>query len=509
MNFVQATSGRPASDLRPYQRAEVETLSAGISRGLFWRPGSGKTATVLHAVARLKEQGAIGRVLLVSTPLVIRTVWGAEIEEWQATKGLSYRPAVGTKPQRLATLRDASIDIVAIGFDSAQDALEAGPFDLLIIDEASLCRTVTSQRFRAAIQLAFRAKQRIVLTGSPAPNSSLDLFGVVSLVDLGQRLGTNWRAFLDRHAVKYGRKSWQYREHENAKADILAKIKDVVSALRTEDILTLPTKVRRILEVELPSDAREVYDTVENEALNAISGDRIHEDATLIKLQQVCNGFLIDATGTPVRIHAAKVEAAAAKIDDTVRGGGSVLVIYSFKEDLSRLREHFPAADVLGSDAATADAPDIVNRWTAGRIDVLFLNPRAGGHGLNLQKNPRCADMIWLSGTWSAEAYEQTVARIHRPGLSQPIEVTIIVAEGTIDEMIVQTMDRKLARQDAIMTALRERRITKFEGDGVETRSRRLRDARRTAARVHPDAGGSSEAFAAAWDRYQRILAEG
>lgn len=500
-------TGRPASDLRPYQRAEVETLAAGISRGLFWQPGSGKTATVLHAVARLRAQGSVARVLLVSTPLVIRTVWGPETKEWQETASLTYRAATGTKAQRMATLCDPTLDIVAIGFDSAADALDAGQFDLLIVDEASLCRTVTSERFKAIIQLAFRAKQRIILTGSPAPNSTLDLFGVVSLIDLGQRLGTNWRAFLETYSVKYGRKKWQYREQEGAKAQILAKIKDVVSALRTEDILTLPTKLRRIAEVEMPPDAWAVYRSAENEAINALTGEAIHIDATLIKLQQIANGFLMDSSGLPERIHSAKVDAAVTKITEIVQGGGSVLVIYSFREDLARLREHFPRADVLGSDAATGDAADIVQRWTAGQIDILLLNPRAGGHGLNLQKNPRCADMVWMSGTWSAESYEQTVARLHRPGLGHPVEVTIFVAADTVDELIVTTMDRKLGRQDAIMAALKERAIVTSPTTAPD-RIQQLRDARKAAARVHPDAGGSNEAFAVAWAKYQRLLAQ-
>jgi superfamily II DNA or RNA helicase len=505
--IVYSTLGRHRSELRPYQSEEIARLSTGASRGLFWQPGAGKTATVLHAVADAFAAGRAKRALLVSTPTIIRSTWSSEISEWQDTAHLNYVALTGSAAARAKTLSaalaDPSQSIVAIGFDSVHTIVEhAELFDILIIDEASLARNPTSRRFKALIKFAAAAKQRICMTGSPAPNSVTDVFGVVALVDLGEALGRNYSAFLDETTVRWGDKAWQRRERPEAMSAVMTRIRHLCTSIKTDEVASLPSMTRRVVEVELPPDAREIYNRMESEALNSITNQPVHRDACLIKCQQISNGFLYSEDGTARRIHEAKLDAAADIIEREFEEGGSVMVIYNFAADLEALRKRFKRVAVLGGPEATGRPEDLITLWDDEEIDILAINPRAAGHGINLQRNPSCRTQVWLSGTWSIELYEQTVARLWRPGQKNMIEVHVIVAAETIDEAIVRVMDRKQDGQAAIMSALKARAAERSSPDMRTI----IREARRAAARAHPDAGGSADAFRAAWEHYQHLI---
>jgi SNF2 family DNA or RNA helicase len=507
MGQVTRTHRFTRDRLRPYQAREVERLAAGESRALFWQPGAGKTAVVLQAIAARFGAGVAGRALIVSTPTVVSTVWETEIGNWAETAGTAYYLIRGTPKQRAAIFQAFKEHngpaIAAIGFDSAH-TLEATPIDILVVDEASLARTTSSRRFLSLIQIAARSQQRIVLTGSPAPNSATDVFGPVALVDLGACLGTRFSAFRDSFTVKTGHKAWHRRDRHDAREKIADMIRHLSTSLTTADVTEIPPLQRVLTPVEIGDRAKEIYDALENEALNLVTADTVKPDAFLIKAQQVANGFVYDETGTAHRVHDAKLDAVTDIVEPILAGRGQVIVVYQFRADLEALRARWPKLAVLGSQDATGRPEDIVKAWGAGKIDVLALHPRSAGHGVNLQHNARCADLIWLTPTWSSELFEQTNARIHRPGQVNHIRVHVVVARDTIDEAVVAILDRKVSAQAVLMALLKERAAAQK----AETRDYavQLREARLAAARAHPDAGGTSESFREAWARYQALL---
>jgi superfamily II DNA or RNA helicase len=495
--------------MRPYQQQELDRLNTGESRGLFFEPGAGKTAVALHRVADSFARGEARRALVVSTPTIIASTWPGEIRDWAGTSHLKYVALTGSAAARERTLAQALADddpsIVAIGFDAVHtlpaDKLDA--IDILVVDEASLARNPASRRFRALIQIAARAKQRIVMTGSPAPNSIMDIFGVVALIDLGEALGTSYRKFLDEASVQWGKKTWQRREKPGARAAVMQRIRHMCSSVATADVVDLPPLTRRVVEVQLPEAARAAYDTMETAAINTLTSKPVHRDACLIKCQQICNGFIYDEDGTARRVHQAKINAATDIVEEALAQGGSVMIVYHFAADLEAIRKAFKGVEVLGGPEATGSADSLVNRWNAGEIDVLAINPRAAGHGLNMQKNKRCRTQVWVSGTWSLELFEQAVARLWRPGQQNPLTVYVIVAAETVDEAVARVMERKQEGQAAVMAALKARAAERAAPDKGEA----IRAARRAAARCHPDAGGSAEAFREAWAVYEALAA--
>jgi len=144
-----------------------------------------------------------------------------------------------------------------------------------------------------------------------------------------------------------------------------------------------------------------------------------------------------------------------------------------------------------------------VIRNSAGDV---FISHNSAGHGLNLQRAPRGGHLIWLSATWSSELYEQTVGRIFRPGQRRPVRVTLISAVGTIDEVVLRVLDRKVDAQLLVKAYLAERRAQSGGNSASVDLAAQIKLARQEVSRSHPDHGGTEERFRQAWAKLQMLL---
>lgn len=92
--------------------------------------------------------------------------------------------------------------------------------------------------------------------------------------------------------------------------------------------------------------------------------------------------------------------------------------------------------------------------WNNGEIDLLLVHPASVGHGLNLQYGGSI--IVWYTlPNWNLELYQQANARLHRQGQTKPVRIYHIIAEGTIDEDVMQSLDKKDTTQKALIEALR------------------------------------------------------
>ena len=102
---------------------------------------------------------------------------------------------------------------------------------------------------------------------------------------------------------------------------------------------------------------------------------------------------------------------------------------------------------VLGKDQKTIDD------WNAGKIGMLLAHPASAGHGLNLQRGGSV--LVWFGLNWSLELTQQFNGRLHRQGQKKPVRVISLVAEGTIDERVVDVLKNKDATQKNLIDALK------------------------------------------------------
>jgi len=462
---------RQRKDLRPYQARAVEFVKKEAMCGLFMDMGLGKTAVTLTAITDLIRDGEAERVLVVGPIRVIETVWRQEAAEWAQCQGLVFSLVRGTPAQRVKAL-ETPAHIYLINPENLvwllDQIAEAGhnPFDTLVIDESSKFKNGTTQRFKRLRNHVKTFKRRILLTGTPSPNSLMDLWPQMFIMDNGARLDTSFGRFRNRYFHPTDKYGYEWKANSDAFDTITQKIEDITLRLQASDWLDLPEQVENVVHVTLPPAALRAYKAMEDDLAAILSGTKVtavNSAAAFGKCHQIANGALYLPNEDPddprpnagwEEVHDAKLEALAEMVDEI---GEPVLIAYHFQHDLARLRKLFPDAPVMGR-GSNRKPEDVIAEWNRGQHHVMLLHPGSAGHGLNLQHGGR--HIIFFSlPPGSLENHDQVIARIgpaRRAGKKDPTVVHYLVAEDTVDMAILGLLRSRAKGQNAFLGALRE-----------------------------------------------------
>lgn len=439
-------------NLHDYQNRGVEFIKQKERCALLLGMGLGKTTTTLTAVSDLIDGFAVKKVLVVAPLRVANSVWAQEIDKWYHLRHLKTSICTGPEKKRLAALQ-RNADVYLINRENVVWLVDhykkKWPFDMVVIDESSSFKSPSSKRFKALKRILPFTDYMVLLTGTPSPNSLMDLWSQMYLVDFGESLGrtvTGYRQrFFEQDYMGY---NWKIREGSDAKIHNL--ISDKVISMSAEDYLELPDRIDIKHDVELPSGAMSKYRQLEKTLLSDLdSGEEVEaiSAASLAnKLMQFSNGAAYyDDKKNWAEIHSAKIDALSDIREDNPNE--NMLVAYNYKFDLERLKAKFPDAVVLDKEQSTIDD------WNAGKIPMLLAHPASAGHGLNLQSGGSLC--VWFGLNWSLELYQQFNARLHRQGQSDAVRIIHIVSKDTIDERVLMVLNDKNATQASLLKALK------------------------------------------------------
>lgn len=449
-------------NLHGYQWKSVNHIIENPAAMLFLKMGLGKTVSSLTAFNVLKYQMFSVRSALVIAPKrVMLSVWRQEAAKWRHLQHLRVIRVTGTPKQREAALRQPA-DIHVVGRDVIPwlCGFYRGefPHDMLIIDEISSFKNPASNRFKA-LKVCTASFDRVVgLTGTPAPNSLLELWSQVYLLDRGERLGR----FISHYRKEFfaasskrvggGREVAQYELRNGMEEAIYERISDITLSLGLEN-LDMPEKVEVDIEIELPAKVQKQYKDFKRESYLRImeAGELVALNAGVLtgKLVQFANGAVYDADRNVIPVHKQKLEAIEQLIEEA--NGNPVLVFYSFIHDRDRLLEKFAKQGIVDMKSE----PDSIERWNRGEIPIMIMHPKSGAHGLNLQAGG--STIIWYGVTWSLEDYAQANARLYRQGQqSETVSIYRILCKDTMDMRIAEIIKGKHEGQEALMSALKE-----------------------------------------------------
>lgn len=148
------------------------------------------------------------------------------------------------------------------------------------------------------------------------------------------------------------------------------------------------------------------------------------------------------------RVHDEKLDALESIAHET--GGAPLLVCYEFKSDLARLLKAFPKGRALKTE-------DDENDFKKGKIPMLFLHPKSGGHGIDGFQYA-CNNIVFFGHNWSLGQYQQVVERIGptrqmQAGFERPVWIHHIIARGTVDELVMERRETKREVQDILLAA--------------------------------------------------------
>lgn len=441
-----------------YQAYATERIIDTPAIGLFLEMGLGKTVSTLTALDRLiYDSYDAGKILVIAPLRVADDTWPREIQKWEHLRHLSYRKVLGSKKDRIRALQSPA-DIYLINRENVEWLVtyygHDWPFDTVVIDELSSFKSPKSRRFRALRKVRPLMKRVIGLTGTPAPNSLMDLWPEMYLLDQGERLGKTITGYRNRYfypGASSGHVVYSWREKDEAEKRIYEAISDIVVSMKSKDWLELPERIDVKIPVELDQKARELYKQLEHDLLIPYKdADVVAQTAAVLsnKLLQMASGAVYDEERGIKRIHDAKLDA----LDDIIESacGRPVLVAYNYKHSLERIQGRFPQAKTLGKGSEDICA------WNNDEIPILCIHPKSAGHGLNLQDSS-CQTVVWFDQIWSLEEEQQLNARVYRQGQTRKITVARLMAEGTMDEDAVDALERKATGQDALMNAVKAR----------------------------------------------------
>jgi SNF2 family DNA or RNA helicase len=441
-----------------YQVRGVEWLSERPGSALFLKPGSGKTSVVLASALRVQDIWKKRARMLVIAPLTVAvTTWMAEPKKWKQFSGLKVGLARG--PERESILQDVTLDVVVTNYDALEWAapilMQGHNFDILCADEITRLKHIQSKRFKRLKPLLPTFKYRWGLTGTPAANGLLDLFGQIMVLDYGQRLGR----FITHFRMTYFyQKPWdQYRFYisDQMATKLIEKISDICMYLDNDEEMELPPLIDVLRQAPFNQAVKKQYDELEEEFILRLETGLVtaaNAGVLTSKLRQFTGGGIYSSSADRSwsEVHRTKIEL----LDDLVEelAGEPLMVAYQFEHEFERLTKEYPKALYIKGGMSKKQLQETVEQWNTGDHPLMLVQPSAAALGLNLQFGG--SNVAWYTLTYNLEEYIQLIARLLRKGQTKTVMNYILAVEKTIDAVVAKVLVEKNITQDKVFEAL-------------------------------------------------------
>jgi len=453
---------------------------------LFLDPGLGKTSITAAALKVLRRDGQLRAALVIAPLRVVKLVWPAEFTKWADFNELSvgvihgdHKMKVVQQDHDVYVTNHATIPWLftrtKVGKVWKYHPTEAGKIlmdkcNVLVLDELSKFKHTDTQRFRLIKPHLRKFDRRYGLTGSPASNGLLDLFGQCYVLDEGRSLGPYVTHYREQYFAPVDKSGFTYRIKHGAEELIYDRIRPLALRMAAEDYIELPTLNTMPIKMDLPPKVRQHYEDVENDFLTLLSDGELlttpNSASAKMMLRQMCSGAVYKGvvdpiTGIPragkrewVHMHDEKLDALEDLLDELQ--GQQLLIGYDFQHDLERIQKRFPDIPRMGkSDKEDAR---LEAAWNAGDLPYMLGHPGSVGHGLNLQASS-AYNIAWFTMTWDYELYDQFNRRLRRSGnTAKMVNCYQFMMRDTVEESLVAWLLRsKKKTQDSLLDALKSR----------------------------------------------------
>jgi hypothetical protein len=350
---------------------------------------------------------------------------------------------------------------------------------MVILDESSMFKSHTSQRFKLLRRVRKYMKRFVELTATPAAEGYMGIFSQIYLIDEGKRFGSAITKYQENYFTQ-NRYNFKWKLRDGAEKEITRKISDICLVMKAEDYLDMHELHFVPVPVRLDERTSELYRQMEEESVIEMlppDFDEYLDDPIAIeaeqaaslqsKLLQMSSGFIYDTKIVGIteddkvikqkdmyRLHDLKFDALEELLETTLEGK-NVLIAYHFKPTLARLQERFK--DLVVMD----DEGKCIKKWNAGKIRLLAAHPQSAGHGLNLQRGGHV--IVYVDNPWSLERFQQFNGRLHRQGQLFPVTVyqmktELVTPNGnvvpTVDETVIEALIEKRDVQEEFFALL-------------------------------------------------------
>ena len=466
--------------LMDYQKKSVEHLAEVGYAANFSIPGSGKTTIAYAAYSIWKDSGIVDKIFAVG-PRSSFMPWEEEFIECFGRRPQSLRLNGVIMQDVVTAAKDKELilstyQLMSNYTDVLIDLL--GKYKvMLVIDESHHVKRLSGGLWSSSVlKLAPHAKKRVILTGTPMPQSPNDLWTQLTFLwPYKNLLG---------ESLAYKRQVAQ----QNGLGNLINRINPFYTRIKKQDLaLKEPVFEKKI--VPLKKYQRIIYDTIAARTLQEIESlderAKLHiwrRNKIIRLLQAASNPSLLNEFSEEYRVPPmsgeglpvsnliehysdyevpSKLVEAAQIARQLLESGNKVIIWNSFIHNIDTLEKVL--LDDLAPLVICGDVPkdevedEEINREKRIREfkndphpRVLIANPSSCAESVSLHKNEKgetvCKNAIYVDRTFDAGQYMQSLDRIHRIGLDPDTEVKyiILLGEGTIDEVVEQRLNDKI-----------------------------------------------------------------
>ena len=440
--------GNLESILRPYQKQGVAWLQFlrenGFGGILADEMGLGKTLQTLALFRHIRQSQPGGMPMLIVCPTSLVFNWVAETAKFTPTVKILalHGPDQHSRFEEIP-LSDVVVTSYALIRRDAE-RYRALEFDTVVLDEAQHIKNRQTQNAQAV--KAIRARQRLVLTGTPMENSVLDLWSIFDFLMPGY-LGTA-QDFRERYEQPIARDKdvrTQARLARRMRPFLLRRLKRGCRESPRQDRATVVLRTDRRSAGRLPANRRgqpqEILEAVGDQGL---ARSRMMILSALLRLRQVCCDLrLLKLEGVNPANASGKLDLFAELLEEVLDGGHRVLVFSQFVTMLTLLKERLTqdGIEFCYLDGSTTDRAAVVDRFQqTSAIPVFLISLKAGGTGLNLTG----ADtVIHFDPWWNPAVEDQATDRTHRIGQTKVVTSYKLITRDTVEEKILTLQNRK------------------------------------------------------------------
>jgi SNF2 family DNA or RNA helicase len=456
-----------------HQLQGIELATCQKDFALFFEQGTGKTSTTINILrAKYAEEKRLMRTLILG-PIVIMENWRREFYA-HSNVGPYVQILAGSEKARLKKFmmykdtKPCPIFITnyeALNMKELLQAILTWRPEILVCDESQRLKNPTAKRTKYAAMIADLTRHNYILSGTPILNSAMDIYGQYRVLDRGATFGKNFKVFqakyfYDENAGMPAQKHFpKWTAREGIAEELNRLIYQKAMRVTKEECLDLPPLVRTAIPVELSKEQRRLYDEMKKDFIAYLeTGEAVVAQIAITKalrLQQIVSGYAKTDMGEEVALEDnPRMDALSDLLED--RSPSEKIIIWAcFQENYAQIAKVCRKLGLeyveLHGGIASKERQSNIDRF---QIDpacrVMIANAGAGGVGINLTAS---SCMIFYSRNFNLEHDLQAEARNHRGGSEIHDKITRIdlVAENTIDQVILEALAKKLDLSTKIM----------------------------------------------------------
>lgn len=441
--------------LRPYQKTGYDWLRFlkhyRFGGCLADDMGLGKTVQTL-ALLQSEKEGGVDKPSLLIMPTSLLYNW--QLEAGKFTPDIRVLLYTGTNREKDTSQFD-NYDLVLTSYGIVRldiDIIEDYRFNYVILDESQAIKNPASNITKAVRRL--NSAQRLVLTGTPIENNTLDLWSQMSFVNPGL-LGSQV-FFRDEFQIpieKKGDEEKTKRLYNLIKPFILRRLKSQVAT-------DLPEKVESIQYCDMSDEQEKAYEEAKayyrNLILQSIDSEGISKSQLVVlqgltKLRQLANHpVMVDPDYTH---DSGKFEDVLYKLQTVMSEDHKILIFSQYIKHLDLFRHYLDEKGISYAylDGATRDRQEQVQTFQSDEsIKIFLISLKAGGLGLNLT----AADYVFILDPWWNPAIEaQAIDRAHRIGQDRTVFTYKFITKNSVEEKILALQRSKKQLADDLISS--------------------------------------------------------